>query len=127
MTFIKMESYTIQQRVQIFEWFYANRRSVKNVFRKLRDIYGLHNRPSESTIKLFKNFKKLVRWEEKNINVPVAHKSILIWLVKVLPKIRKWATEPQLCQNVQNFDKRVDVCGAARGDHLLSADIVFRI
>jgi len=32
MTFIKMESYTIQQRVQIVELFYENRRSVKNVF-----------------------------------------------------------------------------------------------
>jgi len=50
MTFIKMESYTIQQRVQIVELFYENQRSVKNVFRKLRDFYGLHNRPSERTI-----------------------------------------------------------------------------
>ena len=34
--------------------------------------------------------------------------------------------EPQLCQNViENFNKRVDVCGAARGGHL--ADIVFRV
>jgi len=41
MTFIKMESYTIQQRVQIVELFYINRRLMKNIFRKLRDIYGL--------------------------------------------------------------------------------------
>jgi len=43
--------YTIQQRVQIVELFYENRRShfmkIKNVFRKLRDIC---NRLSESAI-----------------------------------------------------------------------------
>ena len=34
--------------------------------------------------------------------------------------------EPKLCQSViENFNKRVDVCGAARGG--LLADIVFRV
>ena len=64
MTFIKMESrYTIQQRVQIVELFYENQRSVKNVFRKLRDFYGLRNRPylKGLLVELFKNFKTLVR------------------------------------------------------------------
>jgi len=41
------------------------------------------------------------------------------------PEMSHKVTEPQLYQNVvQNFDKRMDVCGAAR-DHL--ADIVFRV
>jgi len=66
MTFIKIESYTIQQRVQIVELFYENRRSVKNVFRKLRDIYGLHNRPSESTInRIVQKFQETGSMEDK--------------------------------------------------------------
>ena len=40
----------MQQRIQMVEAYYENNRSVKNAFRKLRDIYGRHNRPSESTI-----------------------------------------------------------------------------
>lgn len=46
-----MYSYTNNQRIQIVDFYDENNRLVKNVFRKLRDIYGWHNRPSESTIR----------------------------------------------------------------------------
>ncbi|KAK4877722.1 hypothetical protein RN001_010228 [Aquatica leii] len=53
-----MASYTIQQRVQIVGLFYENQRFVKSVFRKLREFYGVHNRPSESTIdRIIKKFQ----------------------------------------------------------------------
>jgi len=72
MTFIKMESYTIQQRVQIVELFYENRRSVKNVFRKLRDICIIVY--LKLSIELFKNFKKLVRWKIREEKI-LSHRS----------------------------------------------------
>jgi len=49
MTFIKICSCT--QYNNAFKLLnYFMKIGVKNVFRKLRDIYGLHNRPSENTI-----------------------------------------------------------------------------
>lgn len=45
-----MASYTLQQRIVIIELFYENGCSVRNVFRKLRDVYGRHNRPTEQQI-----------------------------------------------------------------------------
>lgn len=58
--------YTIQQRVQIVELFYENGPSAKNVFRQLRNIYGLHNRPSESTInRIVQKFQETVSVEDK--------------------------------------------------------------
>ena len=45
-----MERYTPQQRAEIVQLYFENQRSVKLVFRKLRPIYGQHNRPSETTI-----------------------------------------------------------------------------
>lgn len=35
-----MYSYTNNQRIQIVDFYDENNRLVKNVFRKLRDIYG---------------------------------------------------------------------------------------
>ena len=46
-----MPSYSTQQRIEIVQLYYENGRSVKNVFRKLREIYGRHNRPSEPEIR----------------------------------------------------------------------------
>lgn len=48
---MKMASYTTAQRVQIVEFYFENDRSVRKVFRKLRDFYVRHNRPSEHTIR----------------------------------------------------------------------------
>ncbi|XP_073832543.1 uncharacterized protein [Musca autumnalis] len=45
-----MNRLTNEQRLQIIEFYYQNQCSVRNVFRALRPIYGLHNRPSEQTI-----------------------------------------------------------------------------
>ena len=45
-----MESYTIQQRIEIVELYYENGRSARSVFRKLRDFHPRHNRPSEQQI-----------------------------------------------------------------------------
>lgn len=50
MIFIKIASYTIQQRCQIVELFHENQYSENNVNRKLRLFYDLHKRLSESTI-----------------------------------------------------------------------------
>lgn len=46
-----MEHYTIQQRVEIIKIYYQNQCSVRETFRKLRTIYGVHDRPAESTIR----------------------------------------------------------------------------
>ncbi|KZC14917.1 hypothetical protein WN55_07967 [Dufourea novaeangliae] len=63
-----MALYTIQKRVQIVELFYENERSVKNVYRKLRDIYGRHKRPSETTInRIVKNFQQTGSVEDKRV------------------------------------------------------------
>ena len=44
-----MERLTSQQRLQIVQLYYENGRSVKSVYRALRPIYGVHNRPTERT------------------------------------------------------------------------------
>ena len=46
-----MERLTPQQRLQIVQLYYENGRSVKSVYRALRPIYGVHNRPTERTIR----------------------------------------------------------------------------
>ena len=46
-----MERLTPQQCLQIVQLYYENGRSVKSVYRALRPIYGLHNRPTERTIR----------------------------------------------------------------------------
>ena len=46
-----MERLTPQQRLQIVQLCYENGRSVKSVYHALRPIYGVHNRPTESTIR----------------------------------------------------------------------------
>ena len=46
-----MERRTPQQRLQIVQLYYENGRSVKSVYRALRPIYGVHNRPTEHTIR----------------------------------------------------------------------------
>ena len=46
-----MESYSVEQRVQIIKFYYQNQYSVRETFRALRDFYPRHNRPAESTIR----------------------------------------------------------------------------
>ena len=46
-----MERLTPQQRLQIVQLYYKNVSSVKSVYRALRPIYGVHNRPTERTIR----------------------------------------------------------------------------
>lgn len=46
-----MQRLTPEQRLQIVQLYYENSRSVKNVFRAIRPIYGPHNRPTERTIR----------------------------------------------------------------------------
>ena len=41
-----MERLTPQQRLQIVQLYYENRRSVKSVYRALRPIYGSAMRPT---------------------------------------------------------------------------------
>lgn len=54
-----MERLTIEQRVKVIEAYYENGRSNKNAFRALRDYFGQHNRPTESSIaKIIRKFKE---------------------------------------------------------------------
>ena len=46
-----MERLTPQQSFQIVQLYHENGRSVKSVYRALRPIYGVHNRPTERTIR----------------------------------------------------------------------------
>ena len=46
-----MERLTPQPRLQIVQLYYKNGRCVKSVYRALRSIYGVHNRPTERTIR----------------------------------------------------------------------------
>ena len=46
-----MERLAPQQRLQIVQLYYENGRSVKSVYRAHRPIYGVHNRPTERTIR----------------------------------------------------------------------------
>ena len=46
-----MERLTPQQPLQIVQLYYENGRSVKSVYRSLRLIYGVHNRPTERNIR----------------------------------------------------------------------------
>ena len=46
-----MEKLTPQQRLQIVQLSHENGRSMKSVYRALRPIYGVHNRPTERTIR----------------------------------------------------------------------------
>lgn len=46
-----MERLSPPQRLQIIQLYYENQRSTRKVFRALRATYGLHNRPTERTIR----------------------------------------------------------------------------
>lgn len=46
-----MERLSPAQRLQIIQLYYENQRSTRTVFRKLRETYGPHNRPTERTIR----------------------------------------------------------------------------
>ena len=46
-----MERLTPQQRLQLLQLYYENGRSEKSVYRALRPIYGVHNGPTERTIR----------------------------------------------------------------------------
>ena len=46
-----MTRLTHEQRLQIVEIYFQNQCSVKNVFRTLRSSYGVHNRPTEHTVR----------------------------------------------------------------------------
>lgn len=45
-----MDTLSVEQRVKIVQAYYENGRSKKNAFRKLRDFFGRHDRPTERTI-----------------------------------------------------------------------------
>ncbi|XP_023173537.2 uncharacterized protein LOC111601262 [Drosophila hydei] len=47
-----MDRLTPEQRLQIVEIFYQNNGSIRQTFRALRPIYGVHNRPSERLIRI---------------------------------------------------------------------------
>ena len=45
-----MERFTIEQRLEIVK-NYQNGSSVRQTFRALRTVFGVHNRPSERTVR----------------------------------------------------------------------------
>lgn len=54
-----MDSYSIKDRVEIIKTYYENSSSIKETFRKLRILFGQHNRPHENTIRnLVRKFEK---------------------------------------------------------------------
>ncbi|XP_065084407.1 uncharacterized protein LOC135706689 [Ochlerotatus camptorhynchus] len=46
-----MESYSVQQHVQMIKLFYQSKCSLRSTFRALRPFYGRNNRPTERTIR----------------------------------------------------------------------------
>lgn len=46
-----MARYTLEQRLEIIQKFYANNRSFVNTYRALRESYGLNNRPDVRVIR----------------------------------------------------------------------------
>lgn len=62
--------FTKQLPVQIRDLFYENGRTVKNAYRKLRNIYGQHNCRSD--------FNKAVHWKIKEQNyIDFVHASVV--------------------------------------------------
>lgn len=52
-------SYTKEERIKVIQSYYENSRSVKITFRKIREFFGKHNRPTELAIQnLVKKFEK---------------------------------------------------------------------
>lgn len=45
-----MESYSIEDRIKVIKEHYKNGEKIKNTFRALRDSFGRHGRPNETTI-----------------------------------------------------------------------------
>jgi len=51
----------LQQRVYIIQTYYENGRSLKNTHRKIRDFFGINNRPNQSSIqRLVKKFEETI-------------------------------------------------------------------
>lgn len=46
-----MDTYTLEQRIKIIQTYYECSRSLKRIFRKICDVFGVNSRPNESTIK----------------------------------------------------------------------------
>ena len=64
-----MESYSIEDRIKVIQEHYKNGQKIKNTFRALRDYFGQHKRPNETTI------GRLVRKFEATGSVSDAPKS----------------------------------------------------
>ena len=83
-----MNRLTPEQRLQIVKIYFQNQCFVKNVFRALWTFYGVHNRPTERTIretinKLWSSFTLLdlhpptrVRRSRSNVNIAAVTKSV---------------------------------------------------
>ncbi|CAK9817074.1 Transposable element Tc3 transposase [Anthophora quadrimaculata] len=54
-----MDRYTLQQRIHIIQTYYENGRSLISTYRKLRNYFGVNNRPNQSSIqRLVKKFEE---------------------------------------------------------------------
>ena len=47
-TMLSMDRYTLRQCVYIIQTYYENSRSLKNTHRKIRDFFGVNNRPNQA-------------------------------------------------------------------------------
>ena len=47
-TILSMDRYTLQQCVYIIQTYYENSRFLKNTHGKIRDFFGVNNRPNQS-------------------------------------------------------------------------------
>ncbi|CAH1112473.1 unnamed protein product [Psylliodes chrysocephalus] len=52
-TSLAMERYTVEQRVYVIKTYFENRSSVIATYRRIRDYFGIQNRPSERTMRKF--------------------------------------------------------------------------
>lgn len=69
-----MESYTLQQRLQIIQIFYQNLRSYAGTLRALTPIFGRRNRPNKTTIyRLVQKFE--TKFTLHNVPVPIRERS----------------------------------------------------
>ncbi|CAH0550852.1 unnamed protein product [Brassicogethes aeneus] len=68
--FVKMPSISIENRIKNIETYNENGRCVKTTYRKIRDMFGRHGRPSENAIKnLVDKFKST--GSTNNIPTPI--------------------------------------------------------
>ena len=145
MPLIKMERYTLQQRIEIVKIHYKNSENFAETVRKVNTFLGCHEAPSRPAIvKLVKKFELLGQVSNvKNRTRARRARTSLDFFLWNYVKYKVYADspqsiqelkekicavidelEPKMCENVMdNFIKRAWSCKRSRGGHI--NDIVF--